>query len=70
MGVITDLWAAAEERLLYDRKSAAQQLSISVRALDRLIASKLLNTRRIGTRVLIPHADLRRFAKADHFIIS
>lgn len=54
-------------RLLYDRKTAAIQLSISVRALDYLIAQGKFNTRRIGKKVLIPHADLVRFAKADHF---
>jgi excisionase family DNA binding protein len=57
-------------RLLYDRKTAAQQLSISTRALDRLIANKCLNTRRVGSRVLIPHAELTRFARADHPTIN
>ena len=55
-------------RLLYDRKSAAGQLSISVRSLDYLIAQGRFNTRRIGKKVLIPHADLVRFARADHFL--
>lgn len=55
-----------EERLLYDRKEAARQLSISVRALDYLIARKELATRRIGARVLISRAELARFARADH----
>lgn len=57
-------------RLLYDRKSAAEQLSISVRALDRLIANKCLTARRIGSRVLIPSAELKRFARADHFTMD
>lgn len=55
------------QRILYDRKSAAVQLSISVRSLDYLIAQGKFNTRRIGKKILIPHADLVRFAKADHF---
>jgi hypothetical protein len=58
--------AAGETRLLYDRKGAAQQLSISVRSLDYLIAGKQLGTRRIGKKVLIPHGELVRFARADH----
>jgi len=58
---------STEPRLLYDRKSAAKQLSISVRALDRLVANKCINTRRIGSRVLIPYGELKRFARADHF---
>lgn len=55
--------------LLYTRKAAAQQLSISARSLDRLISHKQLSTRRIGGRVLIPASELRRFARADHPII-
>lgn len=58
--------ASQETRLLYDRKSAAQQLSISVRSVDYLIARKLLATRRLGKKVLIPYSELVRFARADH----
>ena len=54
------------EPLLVGRKQAATMLSISVRALDYLIAGRKLTTRRIGSRVLIPVSDLRRFASADH----
>lgn len=56
-----------ETRLLYDRRGAAQQLSISIRALDRLIANKCITARRIGSRILIPYGELKRFARADHF---
>ena len=41
-------------------------LSISRRALDYLVANKQLIARRIGARVLIPVADLRRFSRGDH----
>lgn len=61
---------ASVTRILYDRKSAAEQLSISVRSLDHLVANKRLNFRRIGRRVLIPHSELVRFARADHFEIK
>jgi hypothetical protein len=54
-------------RLLYDRKEAARQLSISVRSLDYLIAGKQLDTRRIGKKVLVPHASLVRYASANHY---
>jgi excisionase family DNA binding protein len=54
------------EKFLLSRRDAAQVLSISQRALDYLIANKRLPTRRIGKRVLIPVADLRKFARADH----
>ena len=36
------------------------------RGLDYLIANKVLIVRRIGSRVLIPAPELRRFARADH----
>jgi excisionase family DNA binding protein len=56
-----------ESRLLYDRKEAARQLSISVRSLDYLIANKQLGTRRLGKKVLIPHGELVRFASTNHY---
>src|ERR1039458_6254198 len=56
-----------ETRLLYDRKEAARQLSISVRSLDYLIAGKQLDTRRIGKKVLVTHASLLRYASANHY---
>jgi Helix-turn-helix domain len=54
-------------RLLYDRKEAARQLSISVRSLDYLIGQKRLSIRRLGKKVMIPHSELVRFASANHF---
>jgi excisionase family DNA binding protein len=48
------------------REEAAQLLSISQRALDYLVASKRLPTRRIGGRVLVPVADLRKYSRYDH----
>jgi hypothetical protein len=54
-----------EEKLLVGREDASM-LSISCRALDYLVANKQLTTRRIGARVLIPTADLRRFSRGDH----
>ena len=57
---------APEDKLLVSREEAAQLLSISQRALDYLVASKRLPVRRIGGRVLIPMADLRKYARCDH----
>jgi excisionase family DNA binding protein len=54
---------APTTRLLYDRKSAAQLLSISIRSLDYLVANRKIPTRRIGSRVLIHNNDLTRFAQ-------
>lgn len=55
-----------ESKLLVGRSEAAEMLSISCRALDYLVASGKLRTRRIGARVLIPMADLLRFTETDH----
>jgi excisionase family DNA binding protein len=57
---------APEDKLLVSREEAAQLLSISQRGLDYLVSSKRLPTRRIGGRVLIPVADLRKYARCDH----
>jgi hypothetical protein len=54
-------------RLLYSRKEAAYQLSISTRSLDYLIATREIAVRRNGKRILIPHGELVRYARADHF---
>lgn len=50
-------------RLLYSRKEAAHQLSISARSLDYLIAGRKIITRRIGSRILIPHGELIRLSE-------
>jgi excisionase family DNA binding protein len=60
------LTVAPEDKILVSREEAAQLLSISQRGLDYLVASKRLPTRRIGGRVLIPTADLRKYACCDH----
>jgi excisionase family DNA binding protein len=52
--------------VLASREEAAQLLSISQRALDYLIATRRLPTRRIGGRVLIPVSELRKNARTDH----
>jgi excisionase family DNA binding protein len=57
---------APENKILVSREEAAQLLSISQRGLDYLVASNRLPTRRIGGRVLIPVAELRKYARYDH----
>jgi len=53
-------------KILASREEAAQMLSISERALDYLIATRRLPTRRIGGRVLVPVSELRKYARTDH----
>lgn len=55
------------EKLLYDRREAAAALSISTRTLDYFLANGRLKARRVGRKVLIPRAELLRFAREDHF---
>ena len=55
-----------ENKLLVSRIEAAQHLSISERGVDYLISTNRLPTRRIGGRVLISVADLRKFVRGDH----
>jgi hypothetical protein len=55
-------------RLLFSRRSAARALDISVRMVDYAIASGLLETRRVNSRILIPSRSLAEFAAADRSI--
>ena len=55
-----------EARLLYDRKTAAKMLSISLRGLAYLLSRGEIRFRRIGSKTLIPHSELVRFARGHH----
>ena len=55
------------EKLLYDRRSAAYALSISVRTLDYSLARGEFDTRKIGRKTLITASSLKRFAAGNHF---
>jgi hypothetical protein len=55
-----------DSKLLASRREAAAMLSISIRGVDYLIATKQFTTRKIGTRVLIPIEEVRKFARSDH----
>jgi len=46
--------------LLADKKQAAEALNVSLRTIDNLVARGELRVTRIGRRVLIPIAELRR----------
>ena len=55
------------QKLLYDRRSAAAALSISIRSLDYYIARGEVRTIRIGRKVLIPASELKQFARTNHY---
>lgn len=50
------------EKLLYSKNDAAYALSISVRSIDRMIAGRVLPTRRLGSRIVIPAAAIKSLA--------
>jgi excisionase family DNA binding protein len=58
---------AGVKKLLYTKREAAFALGISVRSIDYLIATKQLEARRIGGRVLIPVKEVERFAASNHY---
>lgn len=55
--------------ILYRRRDAAAAIGLSVRALDYLIAEGKVRVRRLGKRVLVPRAELERFAAKDQSTI-
>lgn len=55
------------EKFLYDRKSAAYALSVSIRTIDYELAAGAFETRRIGRKTLITAGSLKRYAAANHF---
>jgi excisionase family DNA binding protein len=54
------------DRILYSRREAAEELSISVSSIDQLIRTKKISTRRQGRRVLIARAELDKYARQDN----
>lgn len=47
------------------RQETAQALRLSLRTVDTLIGRGELAVRRVGRRVLVPTAEVKRFAAAD-----
>jgi len=52
-------------KLLYTRHESCALLSISLRSLDYLLAAKSIKVKRVGVKVLIPQAELLRFAQVE-----
>jgi excisionase family DNA binding protein len=57
---------APDAKIPVGREEAAQLLSISVRGIDYLLANRRLPFRKLGGRILIPVAELRKYAHSDH----
>jgi excisionase family DNA binding protein len=58
------------DKILCSKKEAAEALGCSVRTLENLINRKLLASRRVGRRRMIPCAALEQFAKRDTPVIT
>jgi len=58
------------ERILCSKKEAAAALGCCVRTIENLVNRKLLDSRRVGRRRMIPRAALERFAKRDTPVIT
>jgi excisionase family DNA binding protein len=50
-------------QFLYARADAARLLAISLRKLDYLIQQNALKAIKVGKRTLIPHGELKKFAR-------
>jgi hypothetical protein len=55
------------QKLLFDRKSAAWALSVSIRTIDYALDAGALETRRIGRKILITAGSLKKYAAANHY---
>ena len=59
-------WESQQTPLAVSKRDAAAMLSLCVRTIDNLIATKELPCRRVGKRVLIPYSALLAFCRHDH----
>jgi excisionase family DNA binding protein len=58
---------ATLERLLYDRNSAAEVLSLSLRTIDYALSRGEFETRMVGRKRLITARSLKRWANTNHY---
>lgn len=54
------------DRILYSRRDAAEELSLSEASIDLLIRTKKILIRKQGRRVLIPRAELEKWKRQDN----
>jgi excisionase family DNA binding protein len=66
MGTQMPVVEQKSDLIALSKHEAARKLGVSLRTIDRLIALKELQVRRLGRRVLIPMAALERFMHTDH----
>lgn len=67
---LTAAEAPAPLKLLYSRKETSHALGLSIRSVDFAIAAGHIKVRRIGKKVLVPTAELKRYASCDHAFLT
>jgi excisionase family DNA binding protein len=58
------------DKILCSKREAAEILGVSLRTIENLISRKMLVSRQIGRRRLIPYASLVQAARHDTPIIT
>jgi hypothetical protein len=53
------------DKILHDKRSTAATLDISVRTLEKLVATGEIIPRRIGRRILFDLREIERFARRE-----
>ena len=66
MNTTTTTAETMSQAIALNKQQAAQTLGVSLRTLDRLIALKELQVRRLGRRVVIPRTALENLIRRDH----
>ena len=56
------------QKLFLSRREAAVAIGLSLRTIDTLVATKQLLVKRVGRRVLIPIAEIEKFARKNGFV--
>jgi excisionase family DNA binding protein len=62
-----DCSTGTTQKLAYTKKEASSLISVSVRTIDNLIATKELTARHVGRRVIIPHSSLMALLKCNSY---
>ena len=65
MATVTSAVLPIPDKLLFDRREVVALTGLSLRFVDLLIADGTLLVKRVGARVLVPRAELLRFAGVE-----
>ena len=57
-------------KLLFTRKECAYSLGLSLRSVAFLLKSGQLGFKNYGSKILIPHQELVKFSKKDHYFTA